>query len=219
MAVSDLQKYPRPSVAVDVALLTVDQDRLKVALIHRESGDKSGELSLPGTFLHEGERLVDAALRCLADKAGVRGFHPRQLHVFDDPQRDDRGWVLSVAHVDVVRIEDLRDALEQGNLQLVDIELIEKLPYAHDEIIHKAVESVQASYLENPDPWGLLEQPFIMSQLRDLHESVLRSTLQRDTFRRLMEPKLHKTEETTVPPVTRGGGEARGRPARLYRRN
>lgn len=219
MAVSDLQKYPRPSVAVDVALLTVEQDRLQVALIHRESGEKSGELSLPGTFLHEGELLVDAALRCLADKAGVRGFHPRQLQVFDDPGRDDRGWVLSVAHVDVVRIEDLREAMERGSLQLVEIGMLEKLPYAHEEIIHKAVESVQLSYVENPDPWGLLEQPFVMSQLRDLHESVLGRQLQRDTFRRLMEPKLHKTEETAVPPAARGGGEARGRPARLYRRS
>lgn len=219
MAVSDLHKYPRPSVAVDVALLTVDQGRLKVALIHRESGDKSGELSLPGTFLHEGEQLVDAALRCLVDKAGVRGFHPRQLHVFDDPQRDDRGWVLSVAHVDVVRLEDLREAIDRGNLQLVDIGMIDKLPYSHDEIIQKAVESVQHNYGENPDPWGLLEQPFIMSQLRDLHESVLGCALQRDTFRRQMEPKLQKTEKTAVPPAARGGSEARGRPARLYRRN
>ncbi|KAA0974154.1 NUDIX hydrolase [Paeniglutamicibacter gangotriensis] len=219
MAVSDLHKYPRPSVAVDVALLTVDEGRLKVALIRRESGDKSGELSLPGTFVHEGELLVDAALRSLADKAGVCGFHPRQLHVFDDPKRDDRGWVLSVAHVDVARVEDLREAVERENIQLVDVELIGNLPYAHDEIVRKAVDAVRRSYLENPDPWGLIEQPFVLSQLRDLHESVLGHQLQRDTFRRQMEPMLQGTEETAVPPPARVGGEARGRPARLYRHN
>lgn len=219
MVVSDLHKYPRPSIAVDVALLTVDEGRLEVALIRRESGDKGGEMSLPGTILHEGELLVDAALRCLADKAGVRGFHPRQLLVFDDPKRDDRGWVLSVAHVDVVRVEYLREAIERGNLQLVDVELIGTLPYAHEEIVRKAVDTVRRSYLENPDPWGLIEQPFIMSQLRDLHESVLGRQLQRDTFRRQMEPMLHGTKETAVPPSARVGGEARGRPARLYRRN
>ena len=218
MAVSDLHEYPRPSVAVDVALLTVDEGRLKVALIRREGGDKNGELSLPGTFIHEGELLADAALRCLADKAGVRGFHPRQLHVFDDPKRDDRGWVLSVAHVDVVSGEDLREAIDRGNLQLIDVELIGNLPYAHEEIVRKSVEAVRRSYLETPDPWGLIEQPFIMSQLRDLHESVLGRQLQRDTFRRQMEPMLQGTEETAVPPA-RVGGEARGRPARLYRRN
>ena len=40
----------------------------------------------PGTFLHEGETLADAVDRSLRDKANVRGLHPRQLHVFDDPQ-------------------------------------------------------------------------------------------------------------------------------------
>ena len=48
--------------------------------------------------------LADAVDRSLRDKANVRGLHPRQLHVFDALDRDDRGWVLSVAHVDVVRL-------------------------------------------------------------------------------------------------------------------
>ena len=41
--------------------------------------------ALPGTFLHEGETLAEAVDRSLRDKANVRGLHPRQLHVFDDP--------------------------------------------------------------------------------------------------------------------------------------
>lgn len=218
MAVSDLHKFPRPSIAVDVALLTTDGGHLKVALVERSAGDKGGEMSLPGTFLHEGELLVDAAFRCLSDKAGVRGFHPRQLHVFDDPKRDDRGCVLSVAHVDVVSAGDLQESVERGKIQLVDVGAIGNLPYAHDDIVRKAVEDVRRSYLEKPDPWGVLEQPFIMSQLRELHESVLGRQLQRDTFRRQMEPMLQGTSMTAVPTSARVGGEARGRPARLYRR-
>ncbi|WIB61446.1 NUDIX domain-containing protein [Curtobacterium sp. MCLR17_007] len=62
----------------------------------------TGGWGLPGTFVHEGERLADAALRWPREKAGVTGLAPRQLHVFDDPVRDDRGWVLSVARLDVV---------------------------------------------------------------------------------------------------------------------
>ena len=92
-----LADYPRPSVAVDTALLTLDPEQGLVVLQVRRN-DEPG-WALPGTFLHEGERLADAVKRSLRDKAGVRGLHPRQLHVFDDPNRDDRGWVLSVAHV------------------------------------------------------------------------------------------------------------------------
>src|SRR6478735_1713941 len=102
-----LADYPRPSVAVDTALLTLDADLgLAVLEVRRPSGTG---WALPGTFLHEGETLADAVDRSLRIKANVRGLQPRQLHVFDDPDRDDRGWVLSVAHVEVVRPEQLAE--------------------------------------------------------------------------------------------------------------
>ena len=76
-----LADYPRPSVAVDTALLTLDPE-LGLVVLQVRRNDKAG-WALPGTFLWEGERLADAVKRSLRDKAGVRGVHPRQLHVFD----------------------------------------------------------------------------------------------------------------------------------------
>lgn len=218
MADSALLKYPRPSVAVDVALLTVVAGRLSVALIRRDAGSKAGELSLPGTFLHEGERLADAVIRCLKTKAGMDGRSPRQLHVFDDPQRDDRGWVLSVAHLDVLPFADLAPALDDGRAELATVDKPLGLPYGHDEIVGFAVEEVRAVYAESPDPWGLVQEPFTMSQLRAAHESVAGTALQRDTFRRRMEPQLSKTDLKAVPPSSEPSLSSRGRPARLFRR-
>ena len=68
----------------------------------RQRAEGAGRCRAPSCT---GETLADAVKRSLRDKAGVRGLQPRQLHVFDDPDRDDRGWVLSVAHVDVVQPE------------------------------------------------------------------------------------------------------------------
>ena len=51
----------------------------------------------PGRCRHlraAGETLADAVQRCLRDKLGVAGIRPHQLHVFDDPDRDDRDWVI-----------------------------------------------------------------------------------------------------------------------------
>src|SRR4051812_47939943 len=98
-----LTDYPRPSVAVDTAVLTVAPDRrgLHVLLVRRNGKDDGSDWALPGTFLHEGETLAEAVLRSLKEKAGLLGRAPQQLHVFDAPDRDPRGWVLSVAHVDV----------------------------------------------------------------------------------------------------------------------
>ncbi|NCD20790.1 MAG: NUDIX hydrolase, partial [Actinobacteria bacterium] len=96
-----LVDYPRPSVAVDVAVLTVvpgeelspsrrwSEPGILAVLVHRLP---TGEWALPGTFLHEGERLADAVARALHDKLGLDGVTPHQLRVFDDPTRDPRGW-------------------------------------------------------------------------------------------------------------------------------
>jgi hypothetical protein len=67
-----LADYPRPSVAVDAALLTVlpGENCLSVLQVQRAEGpggDPPPGWGLPGTFLHEGELLLDAVQRCLRD--------------------------------------------------------------------------------------------------------------------------------------------------------
>ncbi|OBI82169.1 NUDIX domain-containing protein [Mycobacterium sp. E740] len=203
-----LEEYPRPSVAVDTAVLTLDVDLGLVVLEVRRPQHESG-WALPGTFLHEGETLADAVDRSLRIKANVRGLRPRQLHVFDDPERDDRGWVLSVAHVQVVREEQLADRFVDTT-RLVQVGAPGRLPYDHADIIELAVGDVQARYLEKPDPDGLLRGEFTLRELRIAHEAIVGRALQRDTFRRAMEPHLIATGSTTAG--------TRGRPAELFRR-
>ena len=207
-----LADYPRPSVAVDAALLTVlpGEDCLSVLQAHRAEGANGDQVGwgLPGTFLHEGERLLDAVQRCLREKAGVEGTRPRQLHVFDKPDRDDRGWVLSVAHMDVVRPERLNGRIDEQT-RIVPADDPGILPYDHTEIIQRAVATVRASYELAPDPERLLPGPFTILELRLLHEAVVGRKFQRDTFRRLMEPQLTGTGRMT--------SGARGRPAELFR--
>src|SRR6202167_2352465 len=171
-----LADYPRPSVAVDAALLTVmpDEDWLSVLQVQRTEGAMgvpSAGWGLPGTFLHEGELLLDAVQRSLREKAGVDGTRPRQLHVFDKTDRDDRGWVLSVAHMDVVRPE-LLDGRIGEKTRIVPADDLGMLPYDHTEIIRQAVETVRAGYELGPDPERLLTEPFTILQLRLMHESV-----------------------------------------------
>jgi 8-oxo-dGTP diphosphatase len=208
-----LDDYPRPSVAVDAALLTVvpGEECLSVLQVQRAEGPDGNPPAgwgLPGTFLHQGELLLDAVQRCLREKAGVDGTRPRQLHVFDKPDRDDRGWVLSVAHMDVVRPELLSGRIKEKT-RIVPADDLGILPYDHTEIIRQAVQTVRASYQLAPDPERLLAEPFTILQLRLTHEAVVGRPFQRDTFRRLMEPQLIGTGRTTAG--------ARGRPAELFR--
>lgn len=202
-----LADYPRPSVAVDTAVLTLDRDFGLVVLEVRRTTGKGW--ALPGTLLHEGERLADAVDRSLRVKANVRGLHPRQLHVLDDPYRDDRGWVLSVAHIDVVHADQLASRFG-ATTRLVPVRSPGRLPYDHASIIAQAVENIRSRYTGDPDPDGLLRDEFTLRELRLAHEAVAGRALQRDWFRRTMEPQLVATGKTTTG--------TRGRPAELFRR-
>lgn len=224
-AARPLTAYPRPSVAVDTAVLTVrieDPTRpsalrldrgLEVLLVHRQVAGRD-EWLLPGTFLHEGERLGEAVLRSLRDKAGVQGLCPRQLHVFDDPGRDDRGRVLSVAHVDTVPWERVcaavGDRSRRPRARLSPVADAVGLPFDHDAIVAHAVGVVRHDYREHPDPARLLPEPFTLRQLQHVHEAVLGQPLAKDSFRRRMEPLLE--------PIGAFSAGTVGKPARLFRR-
>ena len=217
-----LADYPRPSLAVDVALLTVRRDeegdqQLSV-LLHRRSGSFADDAwSLPGTFVRERERLAEAVQRAVASKLGLRTRDPRQLAVFDDPDRDSRGRVVSVAHVDLLPEQELLAQQDErwalapfvgAHLRLPDRQ--RGLPFDHDDIVRAGVEWARRRYERRPDPSRLLAEPFSLRELRLLHEAVLGRPLFKDTFRRKMEPQLAATDQKS--------SGVRGPRAVLYRR-
>jgi 8-oxo-dGTP diphosphatase len=202
-----LADFVRPSVAVDTAALSLDPDLGLVVLeVHRPDGPG---WALPGTFLHERETLAHAVDRSLREKANVRGLQPRQLHVFDDPDRDERGWVLSVAHVEVVRLDRLASRFVETT-RLMPAAAPGRLSFDHRIIIERAVEDLRLRYRGEPDPDRLLGDEFTLRELRLAHEAIAGEELKRDAFRRTM--KLHLDE--TGMAITAG----RGRPAELFRR-
>jgi 8-oxo-dGTP diphosphatase len=201
-----LADYVRPSVAVDTAVLSLDHDVGLVVLEVRRAAERGW--ALPGTFLHEGESLAAAVDRSLREKANVRGLRPRQLHVFDDPHRDQRGWVLSVAHLEVVPLDRLAPRFAKTT-RVVLASAPGRLPYDHASIIARAIDHTRARYQMRPDPDRLLGDEFTLRQLRLAHEAVAGAEFQRDSFRRTMEPHIVATGRT----VTRH----RGRPAELFR--
>jgi len=211
-----LEDYPRPSVAVDTAVLTVIDGQLHVLLTLTNDaarGRRADAWRLPGTFLWPGETLADAVRRSLVEKAAVTGLLPRQLQVFDGPKRDDRGWVLSVAHLAAVRAD--RIPLVERT-RLVPVDEVPTLQYDHAAIVRAAVATLRADYRCSPDPEHLVadawpSEPadsFTILNLRRTHEAVVGERWNADTFRRTMLPELRPTGQW------RQG--ARGKPAELY---
>lgn len=209
-----LSDYPHPSLAVDVALLTVRDDRLCVVLHQPTAGFAAGQWALPGTFVRMDETLGEAALRALREKAGVPGRAPRQLRAFDALDRDERGRVVSVAHVDLVAATTVNDAVLaplEGERVLVPGRQ-RHLPFDHDQIAAEAARWARAAYRMVPDPEHLLGKTFTLLELRTLHAAVVgeADTPGKDTFRRRMQDHLLDTGQ-------RSSGHV-GKPARLFER-
>lgn len=53
-----------------------------------------------GGCVQAGEPLADAVLTLPREKSDVCALQPTKLHMFDDPERAECGWVMPVAHMD-----------------------------------------------------------------------------------------------------------------------
>ena len=224
----ELAQFKGPHVAVDVALLTVvpgetSREFQLAFLVHkRRDGLAKGEWALPGRMVRERERLEDSVKVALLEKCGIEGVNPIQLYIFDDPARDARGWVMSVAYLAVEREEVINDALERNKtLELgyfhpgLGIRLIlpngqEELPFSQGAIVERSVNALRQRYATRPDPNRLLGRNFTLHQLRKLHEAIAGQEIDKDKFRRQMERLLEPIDSLSSGSV--------GKPAQLFKR-
>jgi 8-oxo-dGTP diphosphatase len=207
----DASRYPRPSVAVDVVLLTVRDGGLWTLLSRRESHPAMGRWALPGGFVGIDESLDRAAARVLADKVGLEGVFSEQLYTFGAPDRDPRTRVISVAYYALVepsvlvRAGDRRWEGEGGpgpELRLLRLAIPwpgetggpvealddagDPLPLAfdHGDILGTAVKRVRGKLDYAPIGFELLPAAFSLRDLRLVHEAILGRPLNKDSFRR-----------------------------------
>lgn len=132
------ERWPRPSLTVDVVLLSGDP-ATAVLLIERGHEPSAGAWALPGGFVDQGERVYDAALRELAEETGVSAGPLTLLGVYDTPGRDPRGWTISVTYMQ--RVEDQLAAVggdDASNARWFDLEALPGLAFDHAAIIADA---------------------------------------------------------------------------------
>lgn len=230
-----LDRFERPSVAVDIVVVTVKDGGLQVALYLRNEHPDLGRLALPGGFVRLDESLDEAARRLLAEKAGLRGVFLEQLYTFGEPGRDPRGRIVTVAYVALVDADRFEAAplLRRrlvvpwpgetgGPIEIVpvggaagehDDAAVDDalLAFDHDMIIGTAVKRLRGKLDYTPVGFQLLPAEFTLRELQDIHEAVRGEAVNKDSFRRRMLASGHL--EAT-------GNHERGvtwRPAELYR--
>ena len=131
--------YPRPALTVD-AIVVTREVHPRVLLIQRKHGPFAGTWALPGGFVEQNEKLVDAARRELLEETGVVVEDLEPLYTAGDPNRDPRGWTVSVVFLARVNAKKLKpraadDAKEVKWFRLDDLP---ELAFDHAMILDRA---------------------------------------------------------------------------------
>lgn len=103
----DPSKWDRPSVTVDMVVLTETDE---VLLIRRKNHPNIGRWALPGGFMDPGEPLYRSAARELEEETGLKNVPLHSLGMFAEPSRDPRTRVITGAFYTLAKREELHFA-------------------------------------------------------------------------------------------------------------
>src|SRR5258706_4686860 len=141
----DASKYERPSVTVDVVMMSLRQGDLHVLLIKRRSWPYEGMWAIPGGFVNPDESLETAAKRELNEETGVEDVYLEQLYTFGDPGRDPRTRVITVVYFALLDSERLqvRAADDAAEVDWFPVYDLPALAFDHEKILQYALERLR----------------------------------------------------------------------------
>lgn len=211
----DPSQYKKMSVAVDLLVFTIEEDRLKLLMIEREEEPFAGKLALPGVFVGIDETLDAAAKRGIREETGLKDIYFEQLYTFGDVKRDPRMRIISVSYMALVPLEKLsfKAGKRTKDAYLVDVEEL----LASDRAVafdHKKIISYARWRLANKVEYTLIAfhlvpEGFTLPNLQKVYEILLGKPLYKANFRKKISEFIEETEFQT-------SGDAH-RPSRIYR--
>ena len=196
-------------VTVDVALFTLQDNRLSVGLIRRPKEPFLGTWALPGGYIHpqEDANAHHAAARILQQKTGVISPYLEEFGTVSGGGRDPRGWSLSVIYFALVPSSVL-----VGGVVLFPVDTLPPLSFDHADIITQVVARIRSKASYSSLPMHLCAEEFTIPELHGVYQSIMGVPLAMAGFRRKLDD-LDAIEAITG--AIRPTGKSR--PAQLYR--
>jgi len=196
---TERKAYANPSVAVDLAILTVIEGQLKVLLVERPADDVAG-YAMPGGFVRIEVSLEQTVERVLSEKVGISGIHFEQLATYGGVDRDPRHRVISVVYLAFcpaallegraaagtvladLRVSWLNEVGGQATALINGTEV--SLAFDHADILGDVVLRLRGKLDYSRIAFALLPQHFTLRAVQEIHEAILGRPLLKPPFRR-----------------------------------
>lgn len=224
----DAQTYARPSLAVDNVVFGWNDTlkRVQILLVKRGQHPFRNKWALPGGFVHLGEDTTDAIIREVAWETGVDVSRKQveQLVTISSPNRDPRGWIVTVAHMtylpmlpqaigqaDVLEAKWFDFAKVNAGFEITGLTPSD-VAFDHGDIINKALVRVTNRLEYAPTILHVLGATFTLPQAQNIFSQFLNrdfSGPRGSNFKKVY-GKLFVQTGLTAPSV------GKGRPAALY---
>lgn len=206
----DSSVYEKPSVAVDLLMFTIKDDRLKILLTKRDQRPFIDMPALPGVFVGMTETLDDAARRGARDKAGISDVYFEQLYTWSDIDRDPRMRIISVSYISVTNADRLGNMSENSSLYDVEDILSDDtvLAFDHKRMIEYGRERIRNKVEYSDIAFEFIPDKFTLPQLQRVYEILLGKKLYKANFRKQISDRISETDEMIT-------GNAH-RPSRVY---
>lgn len=192
-----------PHLSIDPVIFGYHDQQLKILLLKWIGHDGWG---LPGGFIKRQEPLSQAAHRILQERTGLDNVFLQQFHVFgDSPYRlhersarefnelygldvDTNHWLFErtisisfFALVDYSKVEVTTDFFTV-DYQWCDVKEIPSLLFDQNEVVEKALATLQLQIYHQPIGYNLLPEKFTLPEIHSLYETILEKELDMRNF-------------------------------------
>ncbi len=236
----DSTPYGKISLTTDLLVFSISdvktanyrklpEKKMSVFLMQRDQFPFKDKWSLPGGFVDMNDTLETTAKKVLKNKIHIENLYLEQLYTFDNPRRDPRMRIVSVAYMALVNRQELPPHLQQtdnwftvncenGKLILAnekcpdlyfDLSQQDCLAFDHTEIIKTGLTRLKNKIEYTDLAFHLLPYEFTLTEMQNVYEAILGKKLLAPAFRRVVKSQVMATGNMT-------GGQGH-RPSALYR--